>query len=79
MSKIISVNQKIKKFKSQITVPGDKSLSIRWVLLCSLADGVSKAKNLLMSEDVLAAIDAIKKLGIKVITNKTECKIGVGL
>ena len=36
---------------------------------------VSKAKNLLMSEDVLAAINAIKKLGIKVILKKKECKI----
>ena len=75
MSKIISVNQKIKKFKSQITVPGDKSLSIRWVLLCSLADGVSKAKNLLMSEDVHAAIKAIKTLGIKATIKNNECKI----
>ena len=59
----------------EITVPGDKSLSIRWVLFASLATGTSKAKNLLMSEDVLAAIDTIKKLGIKVTTNKKECKI----
>ncbi len=28
-----------------------------------------------MSEDVLAAIEAVKKLGIKVITSKKECKI----
>ena len=41
----------------------------------SLAKGKSKAKNLLISEDVLAAIKAIKKLGIKVIINKKECKI----
>ena len=66
MSKIISVNQKIGNFKKIINVPGDKSLSIRWVLFSSLANGTSKAKNLLMSEDVLAAIKIIKKLGIKV-------------
>ena len=75
MSKIISVNQKINSFKKNISVPGDKSLSIRWVLFSSLAKGVSTAKNLLMSEDVLAAIEAIKKLGIKVIIKKKECKI----
>ena len=34
---------------------------------CLLGNGTSRAKNLLMSEDVLAAIDAIKKLGIKVL------------
>jgi len=75
MSKIISVNQKIRNFKKIITVPGDKSLSIRWVLFSSLAKGTSKAKNLLMSEDVLAAIEAVKKLGIKVTLKKKECKI----
>jgi len=75
MSKIISVNQKIINFKKIITVPGDKSLSIRWVLFSSLAKGTSKAKNLLMSEDVLAAIEAVKKLGIKVTVKKKERKI----
>ena len=75
MSKIISVNQKIGNFKKIISVPGDKSLSIRWVLFSSLANGTSKAKNLLMSEDVLAAIKIIKKLGIKVNIKKNECKI----
>ncbi len=75
MSKIISVNKKIENFRKIITVPGDKSLSIRWVLFSSLANGTSKARNLLMSEDVLAAIEAVKKLGIKVIIKKKECKI----
>ena len=75
MSKIIFVNQKIESFKKNITVPGDKSLSIRWVLFSSLASGTSVAKNLLMSEDVLSAIKAIRKLGIEVVVNKKECKI----
>ena len=56
---------KIGKFNRVISVSGDKSLSIRWVLLSSLANGISTAKNLLISEDVLAAINAIKKFGIK--------------
>ena len=50
-------------------------MSIRWVLFSSLSSGVSSAKNLLMSEDVLATINAIKKLGIKVKINKHNCKI----
>ena len=75
MSKAIRINNKILNFKKTITVPGDKSLSIRWVLFASLANGTSSAKNLLMSEDVLAAIQAIKKLGIKVIIKKNECII----
>ena len=61
----IEITKKIKSFKKSIDVSGDKSLSIRWVLFASLADGVSKAQNLLLSEDVIAALNAIKKLGIK--------------
>ena len=75
MSNVVQLKEKIVDFKKIITVPGDKSLSIRWVLFASLANGVSKAKNLLMSEDVMAAIGAVKKLGIKVILNKGDCKI----
>ena len=75
MSNIVKIKSKIVNFKKTITVPGDKSLSIRWVLFASLGNGTSRAKNLLMSEDVLAAIDAIKKLGIKVILKKNECII----
>ena len=75
MSNIVKIKNKIRNFKKIIKVPGDKSLSIRWVLFASLANGKSKAKNLLMSEDVLAAIKAIKKLGIKVVVNKKECII----
>ena len=75
MSKIFKINKKIGNFKKTISVPGDKSLSIRWVLFASLANGKSKAKNLLISEDVLAAIETVKKLGIKVITKNNECII----
>ncbi len=75
MSSTVVISSKIKKFKKKIVVSGDKSISIRWVLFASLANGISKAKNLLMSEDVLAALNAINKLGIKSIINKNECKI----
>jgi len=75
MSKLIIIDNKIDPFKKKILVSGDKSISIRWVLLSSLAIGVSNAKNLLMSEDVLASIKTIKKLGIKVKYAKNSCKI----
>ena len=74
MSNKAIIKKKISKFKKVVNVSGDKSLSIRWVLFSSLASGVSKAKNLLMSEDVLAAIEIIKKLGIKVkLRNNIAC------
>ena len=75
MPNSIIFKKKIKSFNKEITVSGDKSISIRWVLFSSLASGISKAENLLMSEDVLAAIKTIKKLGIKVKLDKKICKV----
>ena len=75
MPNSVVIKNKIKNFKKIISVSGDKSISIRWVLFSSLASGISYAKNLLISEDVLAAINAVKKLGIQSKINKKECKI----
>ena len=75
MKHIFYNNFKIKNFRKKIIVSGDKSISIRWVLFSSLAQGVSTAKNLLLSEDVLAAINSIRKLGIKVKIFKNKCLI----
>ena len=80
MANKIIFKKKIFSFKKKIFIPGDKSISIRWVLISSLANGVSKAKNLLMSGDVLTAIKAIKKFGVKVIIKKNLCTIyGLGI
>mgnify|MGYP001314390309 CR=1 FL=1 len=70
MPNSIIIKKKISRFNKTIKVTGDKSISIRWVLFSSIANGISKSQNLLRSEDVLAAINAIKKLGIKVKLNK---------
>jgi len=75
MSNVLLINNSINKFNKVISVSGDKSLSIRWVLFASLSSGISKAENLLFSDDVLAAIDAIKKFGIKVTISNNKCKI----
>ena len=75
MPNSVIINGKIKKFKKIISVSGDKSLSIRWVLFSSLANGVSKATNLLISDDVLATIKTIRKLGIKSEIKNNKCKI----
>ncbi len=81
MKKSIIINQKIENFQKKfISVDGDKSLSIRFVLLASLSNGKSIAQNLLKSEDVLSAIRCIKKLGIKIKLNKNKCEVhGMGL
>ena len=79
MSNSVIFKKRLGSFNKKILVSGDKSLSIRWVLFSSIAKGKSKANNLLLSEDVLAAINAVKKLGAKVKLNKNNCTmIGYG-
>ena len=75
MTNSIVIKKKLKNFNKKIVVSGDKSISIRWVLFASLANGNSKAQNLLISEDVKAAIKTVRKLGIKVTLNNKFCKI----
>ena len=81
MKKSISINQKINSLKKKnIFVEGDKSLSIRFILLSSLSKGRCVAKNLLKSEDVISSINCIKKLGIKIRLEKSYCEVfGKGL
>ena len=75
MPNLIIFKNKIKKFNSVINVSGDKSISIRWILFSSLASGISRAKNLLISEDVIATVKAIEQLGIKTKLKKNSCII----
>ena len=67
MKKKLNINEKIKSFNKTIGVNGDKSISIRWLILSSLALGKSTSINLLKSEDVQSTIKCLKKLGIKII------------
>ena len=80
MKKIFKINTKIKPFDKIINIEGDKSLSIRWVLMASMSKKKSISYNLLRSEDVLSAIKCIKKLGSKIKFVKNRCEIiGNGL
>ena len=80
MNKSVLIVNRINKFNEKIEVSSDKSISIRCVLMASQAIGCSKLYNLLESEDVISAINAIKSLGIKVEKKKNYFKIfGKGL
>ena len=62
----VSVNKKIEKFNKKIVIPGDKSCSIRAMLLASQCIGTSKIKNLLESDDVSNCLNALRTLGVKI-------------
>ena len=74
-SKCLLISKTVKKFNKTLEVDGDKSISIRWLLLASQAIGVSKATNLLGSEDVFSAIECLKKLGVQINFNNNNCII----
>ena len=80
MARPIYFTNKIKDFNKRIFVDGDKSLSIRWALMASLALGKSRAYNLLKSEDILSTIRSLKKLGVKIKSTRKYYEInGNGL
>jgi 3-phosphoshikimate 1-carboxyvinyltransferase len=49
-----------------VTVPGDKSISHRAVMLAALADGPSIIRNWLPAGDTLATLDVVRALGVTV-------------
>ena len=79
MAKIV-IQKKIKAFNKVINVDGDKSLSIRSLLIGSQSYGICKIRNLPKSEDILSTIEGLKKLGIKMIFKNKICLLyGNGL
>ena len=54
------------KIKSEIHVPGDKSISHRAIMLGALADGETIVAGFLMSADCLATIECFRKMGIEI-------------
>jgi len=77
---MLKINKKINSFKKTITTEGDKSISIRWALLASQAEGRSISRNILKSEDILNTLKCLKKLGVKIKLLKDKCEIqGLGI
>ena len=70
MRKKLFIDNNQNSFKKTITVDGDKSISIRALLLGSQAYGKTFIENILLSEDIINSINCLKKLGIKIFLNK---------
>ena len=66
--------------RGEITVPGDKSISHRAVMLGALANGTTHITGFLMGEDCLSTIDCFRKMGVEIeITDSEVIVEGVGL
>ena len=80
MGKKLFIENKYNSFKKTISIDGDKSISIRTLLLGSQAYGKTFIENILLSEDILNSIKCLKKLGIKIFLKKKNCTVyGKGL
>jgi len=55
-----------KSLKGALSVPGDKSVSHRAVMLGSIADGITEVGGFLEGEDNLATVEAFKKMGVAI-------------
>ena len=66
---------KVDKIKGEITVPGDKSISHRSVMLSSISNGKSVIKGFLMGDDCLSTISCFRGLGIEIQQNGSEIVI----
>ena len=74
-------SNKSSNLSGEIFVPGDKSISHRALIIGSMATGKVKIKNLLESDDVIATLEALKTLGIKIKKNKNIWEVfgnGIG-
>ena len=57
---------KADKLVGELSPPPSKSVLHRYIIASSLAKGVSKIENISFSEDIIATIEAMKKLGAKI-------------
>ncbi|MDE6760940.1 MAG: 3-phosphoshikimate 1-carboxyvinyltransferase [Lachnospiraceae bacterium] len=60
----------IHHLKGEITVPGDKSISHRSIMLGALANGTTEVTGFLQGADCLSSISCFQKMGIEIENNK---------
>jgi len=72
--------KKISAANGTVSVPGDKSISHRAVMLGALASGNTKISGFLRGADCLSTIDCFRTMGIEIDDNGTEITVhGKGL
>lgn len=67
--------------RGEITVPGDKSISHRAIVVSALAQGASEIDGILLNEDCISTIDCLRKMqvGIEILPNNRLKVYGRGL
>ena len=74
------INGENRRLIGEIFVPGDKSISHRSIMIGAIAEGTTRIKNILISEDVQRTVEAFRSMGVKIEEDKNSFFIeGVGL
>lgn len=72
--------KRIKGLKGRVSIPGDKSISHRSVMLGSIAEGTTEVHNFLQGADCLSSIACFRQMGIDIENNGDIVRIhGRGL
>ncbi len=57
---------KVSSLKGEITIPGDKSISHRAIMLGAISEGLTEVCNFLRGADCLSTIACFQKMGVKI-------------
>ncbi|MDD5505739.1 MAG: 3-phosphoshikimate 1-carboxyvinyltransferase, partial [Candidatus Omnitrophica bacterium] len=60
--------------KGEVSLPGDKSIAHRAIILSALAEAQTTLKNIPLNADSLATINSFRKLGIKIKLNRASAQ-----
>ena len=72
--------KKLTNLRGELTVPGDKSISHRGIMLGALANGTTSITNFLKGADCLSTISCFQKMGIEIEETENEILVhGKGL
>lgn len=74
------ISPQTKPLSGELTLPGDKSISHRALMLAAISDGVCAIKGFLPSLDCLATLQALQQCGVKIKHQGDQVEVeGVGL
>ncbi len=57
-----------RSLKGEVNIPPSKSISHRAIISASLSNGTSKISNVAFSDDIVATLEAMKSLGVEVVS-----------
>ena len=72
ISKTLLIHPQNTPLKGTISVPSDKSISHRAVMLAALADGTSQVRNWLPAGDTIATLEAMRAMGVSIEVTETS-------